>query len=71
MMKGANNSDFFFFSIFVLTFCSYGLLRRLAPRNDKKRTVIARVRRTRGNLVMGHSDNQTKLVITKAEDLWK
>ena len=49
----------------------YGLLRRLAPRNDKKEIVIARaegswqshyswlviarVRRTRGNLSMGYN----------------
>ena len=43
-----------------------GLLRRFTPRNDKERTVIARVDfAIRGNLDMGHWDGQTKLVIAR------
>ena len=36
MTKGANGSDFFFFSVFGSNFLVYGLLRCFAPRNDKK-----------------------------------
>ena len=58
--------EFFLFFVFVLTFCSYGLLRRFTPRNDSiHKLVIARLWKSRGNLSMGYSDNQTKLVIAR------
>ena len=42
------------------------LLRRFTPRNDSTPTSSLReLLATRGNLVMGHSDNQTKLVIAR------
>ena len=32
--RGVKSGEFFFFAVFVLTFCGYGLLRRFTPRND-------------------------------------